>query len=189
MKIGLFFGSFNPVHIGHLIIANYMATHTDMEQVWFVVSPQNPLKNRRNLLSEYDRLEMVNLAIEGNDKLRASDFEFALPKPSFTIDTLVRMKEKYPQHEFVLIMGSDTVNTLPKWKNHEEIINNYPVYVYPRLNKEVVFKFDKLTICQTPMMELSATFIRRCIKNNKSIAYLVPKAVEAFLTKWGYYAS
>ncbi|MBI1185228.1 nicotinate-nucleotide adenylyltransferase [bacterium] len=187
MKIGLFFGSFNPIHMGHLMIAGYMAENTDLDQVWFMVTPQNPLKNQRNLLNEYDRLEMVNLAIAGNDKLRASDFEFYLPRPSFTIDTLVRLKEAYSNHEFVLIMGSDTVNTLPKWKNHEVLIDNYAVYAYPRVNSPVNFEFDNLTVFETPIMEISATFIRRSLQNGRSIRYFVPESVRQFLEKWGYY--
>ncbi|MFY0672256.1 MAG: nicotinate-nucleotide adenylyltransferase [Bacteroidia bacterium] len=187
MKIGLFFGSFNPIHTGHLIIANYMAANTDLDEVWFMVTPQNPLKNRRNLLNEYDRLEMVNLSIEDNDKLRASDFEFHLPRPSFTIDTLVRLKEKYPGNDFVLIMGTDTVNTLPKWKNHEVLIENNQVYAYPRVGHEATFKFDGLKVWETPIMEISASFIRRSIKNNRSIRYFVPEKVRVFLDKWGYY--
>jgi len=187
MKIGLFFGSFNPIHVGHLIIANYMAENTDLEQVWFVVTPHNPLKNQRGLLNEYDRLEMVNLAIAGNEKLKASDFEFYLPRPSFTIDTLIRLEEKHPEHEFAIIMGSDTVNTFPKWKNHEILIEKYQVYVYPRPNYELKFTFPNLQLCETPIMEISASFIRRSIKNGKSIKYFVPDTVLAFLEKWGYY--
>ncbi|NJN35116.1 MAG: nicotinate-nucleotide adenylyltransferase [Saprospiraceae bacterium] len=129
MKIGLFFGSFNPIHVGHLIIANFMATQTDLAQVWLVVSPQNPLKPKNSLARDYDRLHMVALAIGENPKLRASDIEFKLPKPSFTIDTLTYLKEKYPQHEFVLIMGGDNLATLSKWKNYEQILRGYPIYV------------------------------------------------------------
>lgn len=187
MKVGLFFGSFNPIHIGHLIIANYMAEHTDLDQVWFMVTPQNPLKNQRNLLNEYDRLEMVNLAIEDNEKLKASDFEFYLPRPSFTIDTLIHLKEKHPENEYVLIMGTDTVNTLPKWKNHEVLIESNAIYAYPRVGHDVKFMFENLSVYETPIMEISASFIRRNIKKGKSIRYFVPDKVVAFLDKWGYY--
>lgn len=188
MKVGLFFGSFNPIHVGHMIIANYMVENTDLEEVWLMVTPQNPHKNQRNLLNEYDRLEMANLAIKDNPKLRASNFEFNLPRPSFTVDTLIRLKEKYPGYEFALIMGTDTVNTLPKWKNHEEIINNYKVFAYPRPKAEITFTFDNLEVKEnTPMMEISASFLRRCIKNQRSIRYLVADEVAAFIEKWGYY--
>lgn len=187
MKIGLFFGSFNPIHIGHLIIANYMVENYDIDQTWLVVSPQNPLKNRKNLLGEYERLEMVNLAIEGNLKLKATDIEFYMPKPSFTIDTMVRLQEKYPEHEWYLIMGTDTVNTLPKWKNYEVLIDKYKVLSYPRPGAEITFKFDNLIESDTPMMDISASYIRRTIKNNRSAKYLLQDNVLEFIEKWGYY--
>src|SRR6516165_2550772 len=132
MKIGLYFGSFNPVHHGHLIIANYVLQNSDLNQVWFVVSPQNPLKPTAGLLNEYHRLFLVNAAIEGEINLKASDIEFKLPKPSYTIDTLTYLAEKYPQHEFAVIMGSDSFQNLPQWKNHKLILANYPIYVYQR---------------------------------------------------------
>lgn len=188
MKIGLFFGSFNPIHVGHLIIGNYMAENTDLDQVWFMVTPQNPLKNQRNLLNEYDRLEMVRLAVEDNSKLVASDFEFYLPRPSFTVNTLAHLKEKYPQHEFVLIMGVDTVNTLPKWKNADELKSGYQIYAYPRAKVVQTQSFENLTVVEgTPIMEISASFIRRCIKNRRSIRYFVPDVVLEFLDKGGLY--
>jgi len=188
MKVGLFFGSFNPIHIGHLIIANYMANNSDLDEVWFMVTPQNPLKNQRSLLNEYDRLEMVRIAIGDNPKLRASDFEFNLPRPSFTIDTLVRLKEKHPDYQFALIMGSDTINTLPKWKNYEEIISNYEVYAYPRPEADITLKFNNLRVMEnTPVMKISASFIRRSIRNKRSIQYMVPHGVFEYINKWGYY--
>ena len=187
MKIGLFFGSFNPVHVGHMIVANYMAENTDLDQVWFVVTPQNPLKNRRQLLNEYDRLEMVNLAIDGHAKLKASDIEFKLPRPSFTIDTLAHLKEAFPDHEFVLIMGTDTVKTLPKWKNVEVIMNNYSIYAYPRPKVELEEVPKNVKVWNTPIMEISASFIRRSIKNARSVRYFLPDKVNDFIEKWGYY--
>ena len=189
MKVGLFFGSFNPIHIGHLIIGNYMAENTDLDEVWFMITPQNPLKNQRSLLNEYDRLEMVRLAVDDNPRLKASDFEFYLPRPSFTIDTLAHLKEKYPEKEFVLIMGLDTVNTLPKWKNGERLKSNYKIYAYPRAKVEQKVDFENLTIVRdTPIMEISASFIRRSIKNARSVRYFVPDAVLAFLEKWNCYS-
>lgn len=188
MKIGLFFGSFNPVHVGHLIIGNYMAENTDLDEVWFVVTPQNPLKNQRSLLNEYERLEMVRLAVDGNPKLKASDFEFYLPRPSFTIDTLTHLKEKYPSNEFVLIMGLDTVNTLPKWKNSEQLKESNKIYAYPRAKVVQTVSFDNLTlVSDTPVMEISASFIRRSIKNGRSIRYCVPNKVLEFLEEGGAY--
>ena len=187
MKVGLFFGSFNPVHIGHMIIANYMAENTDLDEVWFVVTPQNPLKNRRQLLNEYDRLEMVNLAIDQHPKLRASDIEFNLPRPSFTVNTLAHLKEKHPGYSFALIMGTDTVNTLPKWKNADVITNDYEIYAYPRPNAELKNPPTNVKVCETPIMEISASFIRRSIKNGKSVRYFLPDKVLEFIDKWGYY--
>ena len=132
MKIGLYFGTYNPIHVGHLVIANYMADYTDLDQVWLVVTPQNPHKNKASLLSDYHRLAIVRIAVEGNNKLQASNIEFDLPKPSYTTTTLTYIKEKYPEHDFSLIMGEDNLRTLHKWKNHEEIINNHKIFVYPR---------------------------------------------------------
>ena len=132
MKVGLFFGSFNPIHVGHLVIANYMVEYTDLEEVWLVISPQNPLKNKKSLLNEYDRLKLVELAIGDNFKIKSSDIEFFLPKPSYTIDTLTYLKEKHPKNHFYLIMGTDNFQSFHKWKNYEEILNQYKLYVYPR---------------------------------------------------------
>ena len=132
MKIGLYFGTYNPIHIGHLIIANHMANNSDLDQVWLVVSPQNPLKNKATLLADYHRLALVETAVEGNSKLKASNIEFDLPKPSYTIDTLTYIKEKYPEHDFSIIMGEDNLRSLHKWKNHEQILKNHTIFVYPR---------------------------------------------------------
>lgn len=188
-KIGLFFGSFNPIHTGHLIIANYMANHTDLEEVWFVVSPHNPFKKKESLSTMYDRLEMVNLAIENAEKLRSSTIEFALPQPSYTIDTLIHLKEKYPDKEFILLMGSDNLHSFPKWKNHGMILRDYHIYVYPRPGHagHELEKHPSVTITHTPLMELSATFIRQSVKAGKDIRYFVPDKVLEFIDSKGLY--
>jgi nicotinate-nucleotide adenylyltransferase len=189
MKIGLFFGSFNPIHVGHLIIANTMAHSTDLEQVWMVVSPQNPFKKNKSLLHEFDRLKMVELAISDNNRLKASDIEFNMPKPSYTIDTLTRIAEKFPQHEFVLIMGEDNLTQFQNWKNHEQILNYYSLYVYPRPNVgEHSFKtHSKIKFIDAPLLDISATFIRQAIKDNKPIKYMVVDVVEEYITWKKFY--
>ncbi len=183
MKIGLFFGSFNPIHLGHLVIANYMATQTDLKKVWLVVSPQNPLKQKNTLARDRDRLHLVRLGIGENPLLQASDIEFDLPKPSYTIDTLVHLKEKYPQHEFVLIMGGDNIGTLHKWKNYELLLRDYPIYVYKRPNYELgdLATHPSVHFFDAPMMDISATYIRNCIQQKQSIRYLVPDAVFEYM--------
>lgn len=189
-KVGLFFGSFNPIHIGHLIIGNYMANYTDLDEVWFVVSPQNPFKEKKSLGNMYDRLEMVNLAIEGSENLRASDIEFSMPKPSYTIDTLVYLGEKYPQKEFSLIMGADNLVGLSKWKNHEIILRDYQIFVYPRPGFELgeLAAHSAITLTDTPLMELSSTFVRQAIKDKKDIRFFSPDKVIAFIDKKGLYS-
>jgi len=188
-KIGLFFGSFNPIHIGHLIIANYMANYTDLSEVWLVVSPHNPLKRKDSLLNMYDRLEMVNLAIDNTDRIRASDIEFRLTQPSYTIDTLIHLKERYPTKDFVLIMGSDNLVTLKKWKNYEIILRDFFVYVYPRPGYDVGewAEHPRITFTETPLMEISSTFIRNAIKDHKSVKYFLPDKVLDFIDKKGVY--
>lgn len=183
MKTGLFFGSFNPIHVGHTIIANYMVEHTDLKSVWFVVTPHNPLKKKSTLANDYERLHLVNLAIGDNPKLKASNIEFKLPKPSYTIDTLTYLKEKHPQKEFVLIMGGDNLATLHKWKNYELILKDYEIYVYkrPKYELEQFATHPKVQLFDAPLMEISASFIRQCIRANKSIRYLVPDAVYHYL--------
>ena len=179
MKVGLFFGSFNPVHTGHMIIANHMAEHTDLDQVWIVVSPHNPLKEKKTLANDYDRLHLVNLAIGDMTKLRVSNIEFSLPRPSYTIDTLTYLHEKYPDHIFCLIVGGDNLPTLPKWKNYEQLIARYEFYVYRRPHYELGTFADLLNfhVAEAPLLDLSASYIRRCIREGKSIRYLVPDAV------------
>ncbi len=188
-RIGLFFGSFNPIHVGHLIIANYMANFTDLDEVWFVVSPQNPFKEKKSLGNMYDRLEMVNLAIEGADNLRASDIEFTLPQPSYTIDTLTYLQEKHPKKEFVLIMGEDNLQSLRKWKNADIILRDYKIVVYPRPGYDAgeMKEHPSVQMTDTPVMELSSTFLRQAIKENKSIKFYTPDKVAEFIDKKGLY--
>ncbi len=189
MKVGLYFGSFNPIHHGHLIIANYVLQNSDLNQVWFIVSPQNPLKPTAGLLNEYHRLFLVNLAIEGENKLKASDIEFKLPKPSFTIDTLAYLQEKYPHHQFAVIMGSDSFQNLPKWKNYEQILKSYEIYVYVRSGFETIEKYPgaKIVAMQAPLLQISATHIRKNIREGKSIRYLVPDKVMEEIERNRYY--
>lgn len=188
-KTGLFFGSFNPIHTGHLIIASYMANFTDLDEVWLVVSPQNPLKNKKGLGNMYDRLEMARLAIEPAEQLKVSDIEFNLPQPSYTIDTLAYLQEKHPAKEFVLIMGADNLASLKKWKNYEVLLKNYPIYVYPRPGSDVTewINHPSITLTETPEMEISSTFIRQALKDNKNIQFLVPENVIAFMDSKNMY--
>ncbi|UII34762.1 nicotinate-nucleotide adenylyltransferase [Fulvivirga ulvae] len=189
MKIGLFFGSFNPVHIGHLIIANVMVETTDIDQVWFVVSPQNPFKKRKSLLHEFDRFDMVNSAIFDNYSLRATDIEFNMPKPSYTIDTLVYLTEKHPDYSFKLIIGEDNLRRFPKWKNHDKILDQYGLYVYPRPDSKPseVNDHPNVKMVEAPMLDISATFIRNCVKKGQSIKYLVPDSVEEMIRGKKFY--
>lgn len=188
MKIGLYFGSFNPVHTGHLIIANHILNETDLEKVWFVVSPQSPFKTSNTLLNEYDRLHLLKLATEEDNRIKISDIEFSLPKPSYTTITLAHFREKYPDHQFSIIMGGDSFQNLHKWKNYEAIIKDHPVYVYQRPGFEITNHVNaKLTIVDAPLLEISATQIRKFIKEGKSIRYMVPDIVREEIEKGGYY--
>src|SRR6476469_5463485 len=188
MKIGLYFGSFNPIHIGHLIVGNHVANHTDMQQVWYVVSPQNPLKPSAGLLNEYHRLHLVRLAIEEEPKLKASDVEFKLPRPSYTIDTLTYLREKYPQHQFSIIIGSDSFQNLPKWKNFDLLIKEYPFIIYKRPGFEINDTWNAgVTILDAPMLDISATAIRNNIREGKSIRYLVEEKVREEIEGNNYY--
>ena len=188
-KIGLFFGSFNPIHMGHLIIANVMAQNTDLDKVWLVVSPQNPFKPSKGLLHEFDRYDLVKAAIADNFKLEVSDVEFHLPKPSYTIHTLAYLTEKYPNKEFKVIIGEDNLENFTKWKNHEQILNQFGLYVYPRphVTNSDLKRHSNVTIVKAPMIDISATYIRNCIKNNKSIRYLVPETVENMIRTKNFY--
>lgn len=188
-KIGLFFGSFNPIHSGHLIIANIMAENTDLNKVWFVVSPQNPFKLSKGLLHEFDRYDMVKAAIADHYKLEVSDVEFNLPKPSYTIHTLAYLTEKFPGKEFKVIIGEDNLENFAKWKNHEQILNQFGLYVYPRPNvtNSDLKRHPNVKIIEAPLLDISATYIRNCIKDNKSIRYLVPESVEQLIRLKHFY--
>lgn len=188
-KTGLFFGSFNPIHVGHLIIASYMANFTDLDEVWLVVSPQNPLKNKKGLGNMYDRLEMARLAAVASENIKISDIEFKLPQPSYTVDTLAYLQEKYPSKDFVLIMGADNLASLKKWKNYEVLLKNYSIYVYPRPGSDVSEweNHPSITLTETPQMEISSTFIRNSLKAGKNIQFLVPDNVIAFMDSKNMY--
>lgn len=188
MKVGLYFGSFNPIHAGHLIIANHILNESDLQKIWFVVSPQNPFKQSDSLLNEYDRFHLVQKAIEGDDRLKASDIEFSLPKPSYTVHTLAYLDEKYPTHQFSVIMGSDSFQNLPKWKNAEVIIKNYPIIVYNRPGFDVRDDLGaNLHVMKAPLLEISATYIRELLKQGKSVRYLVPRSVEEEITAFRFF--
>lgn len=182
-KVGLFFGSFNPVHVGHMIIADYVANFTDLDKVWMVVSPQNPFKNKASLANDYDRIHLVRLAIGDHPKLSASDIEFSLPKPSYTIDTLLYLKEKYPDHSFSLIMGGDNIATFHKWKNHEKILENHEIYVYsrPEYNNGKLANHSQVSILEAPLLNISASMIRNRFKNKQSVRYLLTETVFKYL--------
>ena len=191
MKIGLYFGTFNPIHIGHLTIANHLAEHSDLDQIWFVVTPQSPFKKKSSLLDNYQRLEMVFQATKDYDKLRPSDIEFGLKQPNYTIDTLVYLEEKHPNHTFSLIMGEDNLKGFHKWKNYELILENYNIYVYPRISEgktDTQFKdHPKIHHVAAPIMEISSTFIRNSIKDGKNIRPLLPYAVWEYIDEMNFY--
>ena len=199
-NIGLYFGTFNPVHVGHLIIANYMAYYTNLDEVWLVVSPQNPLKEKDSMLADYHRLSLVRVAIENNPKLKASNIEFDLTKPTYTINTLTYPKEKHPGYNFGLIMGEDNLRTFHKWKNHDQIINNHFLYVYPRIlteqekNKETeasnasnLENHKKVVFCDAPVMKISSSFIRKAIKEKKDVTYLLTDSVAKQVKEMHFY--
>lgn len=188
-KVGLFFGSFNPVHVGHMIIANFMATQTDLEEVWMVVSPHNPLKPKKSLARDHDRLHLVRLAIGDNPNIKASDIEFSLPQPSYTVDTLSYLKEKYPNREFALIMGGDNLATLHKWKNYELLLRDHEIFVYQRPSHGLgeLQQHPSIKIMEAPLMQISASYIRKCLKAGRSVQYLVPDAVYQYLEEVAVY--
>jgi len=188
MNIGLYFGSFNPIHVGHLIIVNHVLNFTSLNKVWIVISPQNPFKTSSGLLNEYDRLHLVRLAVEEDNRIKASDVEFYLPKPSYTINTLTYLHEKYPEHTFYIVMGSDSYANLSKWKNYEVILKNYPIYVYNRPGFEIIDKLPgELIVLDAPLLQISATEIRAFLKAGKSIRYLVPEKVRDEIEQNRYY--
>ncbi|MBA4321697.1 MAG: nicotinic acid mononucleotide adenylyltransferase [Odoribacter sp.] len=194
-KAGLYFGSFNPIHIGHMAIAGYMTEFAGLDQVWFVVSPHNPLKKKETLLADHQRLHMVNLAIGDNSRLKASDIEFKLPVPSYTIDTLAYMNEKYPNNEFVLVMGEDNLFTLHKWKNVKELINKCSIYIYPRPDSvkpvspllEQILSSGDIHYVKAPLMDISGTFIREGIAKGKDMSCFLPPAVWKYIKEMHFY--
>lgn len=175
--------------MGHLIIANLMVETTDLKKVWFIVSPQNPFKASKGLLHEFDRFDMVRAAIHDNYNLEVSDIEFSLPKPSYTIHTLVHLKEKFPEKDFKVIIGEDNLDGFTRWKNHERILEGYGLYVYPRPGAQLseLKMHPNVTFVEAPMLDISATFIRNCIRNNQSVRYLVPDVVEEMIRAKGFY--
>tara|TARA_R110000868_G_scaffold167991_5_gene402581 strand:- start:1073 stop:1654 length:582 start_codon:yes stop_codon:yes gene_type:complete len=191
MKIGLYFGTFNPIHVGHLIIANHMAEHSDLDQVWMVVTPHNPLKKKNTLLDDYHRLQMVHLATEDFPKLKPSDIEFKLSQPNYTVNTLVHLEEKFPNFEFSLIMGEDNLKSLHKWKNYEIILQNHNIYVYPRISSEAenieLKNHPKIHLIDAPVVEISSTFIRNNIKEGKNIQPLLPTKVWEYIDHNNFY--
>lgn len=187
MKIGLYFGSFNPIHIGHLIIAEFVANNTEVDQVWLVVSPQNPLKTQATLLNEYHRLNLARIAVDSNPRLLVSNIEFKLPKPSYTIDTLTFLNEKYPEHTFSIIMGSDSYENLPKWKNAKQIQDNYKIIIYERPGFPVGASHQDHLIVKAPLLDISSTQIRVMISRKKSVRYMIPEEVRLEIENQGFY--
>ncbi|WP_370477242.1 nicotinate (nicotinamide) nucleotide adenylyltransferase [Tamlana flava] len=191
MKVGLFFGSFNPIHIGHLVIANHMAEYSDLDQVWFVVTPHNPFKKKNTLLDDYQRLEMVYLATKDYTKLKPCDIEFNLPQPNYTVNTLAYLQEKYPEHDFALIMGEDNLKNFHKWKNYEVILENHHIYMYPRISEnKIETQFDghsNIHTIDAPIMELSSTFIRNAVKAGKNVQPMLPNHVWKYLDEMNFY--
>lgn len=206
MKVGLYFGSFNPVHIGHLVIANHLANNSDLDQIWLVVSPQNPHKKKSSLLADHHRLALVKVAVEDNPKLRASDIEFKLPQPSYTVNTLAYLKEEYPNNSFTLIMGEDNLRSFHKWKNYEQILKNHEIVVYPRVltiqelekikagedisktSSNIDIQKENITVLEdTPIMKISSSFIRKAIKENKSVKYLLTPEVEKYCDEMNFF--
>ncbi|MFD1314924.1 nicotinate (nicotinamide) nucleotide adenylyltransferase [Namhaeicola litoreus] len=191
MKIGLFFGTFNPIHMGHMIIGNYMAEYSDLDEVWFVVTPHNPLKKKNSLLADLHRYRMVEEATEDFSKLKPSNIEFGLPQPNYTVNTLAYLQEKYPEEEFCLIMGEDNLQSLHKWKNFEVLLENYSLYVYPRMFSEKQANFvnykGKYKLIDAPIVEISSTFIRKAIKQKKDIRPMLPERVWKYIDQMNFY--
>jgi nicotinate-nucleotide adenylyltransferase len=196
--VGLYFGTFNPIHVGHLVIANHMVQHANLDELWFVVSPQNPLKPKASLLADYHRLALVRIAVDNNLKLKASNVEFDLAQPSYTVHTLVALSEKHPDYNFTIIMGEDNLNTLPKWKNYEQILANYSILVYPRVESDEnlsvnnegrsdLLDHPKVTMIDAPLMKISASFIRKSIKNGKDVRYLLTEPVLKYVDEMNFY--
>ncbi len=190
MNVALYFGSFNPIHIGHLAIANYALAFAPIDQLWFVVSPQSPFKQKQNMLDDYQRLELVNRAIEGDDRMKASSIEFRLPKPSYTIDTLTYLQDEYPMHRFSLLMGADNLQSFDKWKNYEQILSDYKLLVYPRPGiklDDLSFDLSSVTQIDAPLMDVSASFIRKAIRDGRDIRHFLPPEVWKYIEEMNFY--
>jgi nicotinate-nucleotide adenylyltransferase len=191
MKIGLYFGTFNPIHVGHLIIANHMAEYSDLDQIWMVVTPHNPFKKKDTLLDDYQRLHLVHLATEEYAKIKPSDVEFKLPQPNYTVNTLAHLQDKFQQHDFSLIMGEDNLKSLHKWKNYEVILQNHDIYIYPRVSSDTenleLKNHPKIHIIDAPIVEISSTFIRENIKSKKNIQPLLPSKVWEYIDHNNFY--
>ena len=198
-KIGLFFGSFNPIHIGHLLIANHMVEHTDLQEIWFVVSSHNPHKKKASLLDDYHRLAIVKEAIDDNPKFKASDVEFSLSQPSYTVETLAHLKERYPSHQFSLLMGEDNLRSFYKWKNYEVILENNPIFIYPRvltiqelesgkaIEKNQLLDHPNITMTDAPIMKVSSSYIRQLIKDGNSTKYLMTDPARKYVEEMNFY--
>ena len=190
MKIGLFFGTYNPVHVGHMVIANYMIEFTDLDQIWMVVTPQNPFKQKQSLLRDYDRLHLVRLAIGDDLRIKASDIEFNLPQPNYTVDTLAYLREKFSDKEFALIMGADNLNHFHKWKNYQAIIDHHDLYVYPRMESNdggELRHHYKVNYVEAPVMKISSSFIRKAIQEGKNVNHYIPKDVADYIDEMNFY--
>ena len=189
MKTGLFFGSFNPIHNGHMLLANYMLSFTDLESLWFIVSPHNPLKEKSSLLANNHRLELVKLAIGINNKMKASNIEFKLTQPSYTVNTLAHLQEKFPKNVFSLIMGSDNLQSFHKWKNYEHILEHYQLYVYPRPGYDggALRNHKNIKLINAPLVEITSSFIRDAIKNKKEVRYFMPESVYEYLSEMNFF--
>ena len=189
MQTGLFFGSFNPIHIGHLAIAEYMVEYTSLDQIWFVVSPHNPLKAKDTLLADHHRLDMVHMAIDQDNRFRVSDIEFRMPKPSYTIDTLSYLEEKFPEHKFSLILGADNLTIFHKWKNADLIVQKYHRYVYPRfgISAESFQSQENLTMVSAPRIEISSSTLRQAIKEGKNLRHCLPEKVFEYIDRMNFY--
>ena len=191
MKIGLFFGSFNPIHVGHLIIANHFAEFSDLDEVWLVVTPHNPFKNKQSLLDDHHRYQLVMRATDDYPKLRPSKIEFELPQPNYTINTLVHLQERYPEHRFNLIMGVDNLRSFPKWKNYDKILEHHDLYVYPRVEQNgehsELLNHEKVHLIDAPIVEISSTFIRNAIKDKKNVRALMPDKAWTYLDEMNFY--
>lgn len=190
MKVGLFFGTYNPIHVGHMVIANYMVEFTDLDRIWIVVTPHNPFKEKKGMLADYHRLQLVNIAIGDDLRFKASDIEFNLPQPNYTIHTLTYLKEKYPDNEYVLIMGADNLTHFHKWKNHDEILKNHELYVYPRIDGKLpqdLVNHPNVSIHEAPIMKISSSFIRKSILDKKDVRYYMPKDVFEYISEMHFY--